>query len=122
MLAKGNDLITDEKSLAETFNNYFVNVVSNLGVNILDDNSGKCDVSNYDNHPSIITIKQHITDKNISSTIKKLNRKKAAFSNDIPNKIILQFIEIFMDFLSNNFNSCQESGMFPEISRSCTSL
>ena len=65
VLAKGNDLITDEKSLAETFNNYFVNVVSNLGVNILDDNPGKCDVSNYDNHPSIITIKQHITDKNI---------------------------------------------------------
>ena len=63
-LVESNDLTTDEKSLAETFNNYFVNVVSNLGINILDDKSGKGDVSNYDNHPSIITIKQHITDKN----------------------------------------------------------
>ena len=87
-LVESNDLITDEKSLAETFNNYFVNVVSNLGINILDDKSGKGDVSNYDNHPSIITIKQHITDKNkvfsfrkvtkdeISSAIKTLNHKK----------------------------------------------
>ena len=46
-LVESNDLITDEKSLAETFNNYFVNVVSNLGINILDDKSGKGDVSNY---------------------------------------------------------------------------
>ena len=30
----------------------WVNVVSNLGVSFLDDNSGKRDVSNYDNHPS----------------------------------------------------------------------
>ena len=31
-LVEGNNLITDEKSLAETFNHYFVNVVSNLRV------------------------------------------------------------------------------------------
>ena len=40
-----NDLVTDEKSLAVTFNHYFVNVVSNLGANIIDDNSGKSDIS-----------------------------------------------------------------------------
>ena len=38
MLTEGNNLITAEKSLAETFNDYFVRVVSNL-----DDNSGKGD-------------------------------------------------------------------------------
>ena len=62
-LVQGTNLITDEKSLAETFNPYFVNIVSNLGVIMLDDDYGKGDVSNYDNHPSIISIKQHITDK-----------------------------------------------------------
>ena len=66
-LVKNNDLITDEKSLAETFNDYFVNVVLILGINIFDDKSGKGDVSNYDNHPSIITMKQHITDKKVFS-------------------------------------------------------
>ena len=39
-LVKNNDLIADQKLLAETFNDYFVNVVSNLGINILDDKSG----------------------------------------------------------------------------------
>ena len=125
-LVENNDLITDEKSLAETFNDYFVNVLSNLGINILDYKSGKGDVCNYDNHPSIITIKQYITDKNkvfsfrkvtkdeISSAIKKLICTKVTLSNDIPTKTIQQFTKIFTDFLYNNFNSCLESGIFPE--------
>ena len=87
-LVEGNNLITNEISLAENFNHYFVNVVSNLGINILDHKSGQGDVSSYDNHASLIRIKQHITDKNkvfsfrnvtkeeISSAIKKtLNSK-----------------------------------------------
>ena len=58
VLVENNYLITDEKSLAETFKDDFANVVSDLGVSILDDNSGKGDVSNS-NHPRIITIKQN---------------------------------------------------------------
>ena len=73
LLEGNNDLIRDEKSLDETFNDYFVNVVSNLGINFVDDNSGKGDVSmltiiltinlisNYNNHPSIITIKHFMS-------------------------------------------------------------
>ena len=75
-LVENNYLITDEKSLAETFNDYFVNVVSNLGVNILDDKSGKGDVSNYNNQPSIITIKQHITDKKKVFFLERLLKTK----------------------------------------------
>ena len=124
-LVERNYLITDEKSLAETFNHYFANVVSNLSANILDDKPGKGDVSNYHNHPSIISTKQHITDKNevfpfrnvakeeISSAIKTLNRKKATLSNDITTRTIQEFNEIFTDFFSNNFNSCLENEMFP---------
>ena len=101
-LVESNVLITDEKSLAETSNNYFVNVASNLGINILDGKSGKGDVSNYDNDPSIITIKQHITNKNkvfsfrkvtkdkISSAIKTLNHKKTHY---------------LMTYLPKSFNS-----------------
>ena len=35
-LVNNNHLIPDEKSLAETFNDYFGNVVSNPGINFLD--------------------------------------------------------------------------------------
>ena len=34
--------------------------------------------------------------------------------NDRPTKILQQFSEIFTDFLYNNFNSCLESGIFPD--------
>ena len=97
-LVESNDLITDEKSLAETFNDYFVNVVLNLSINILDEKSSKGYFSNYDNYQSIIIIKQRITNKafsfrkvtkkEISAAIKTLNRKKATLFNDIPTKII----------------------------------
>ena len=89
-LVESNDLITNEKSLAETLNDYFVNVVSNLGINDLDNKSGKGDVSNDDNHPRITAIKQHnrqkqnfsfrkVTKDEISSAIKALNRKKPLY-------------------------------------------
>ena len=111
-LFESNDLITDEKSLVETFNNYFVNVVSNLGTNILDDKSGKGYIS------SSLKVKFFLSERllkvTISSAIKTLNHKKATLSNDIPTKIIQQFSDIFKDLLSNNFNSCLQSGMFPD--------
>ena len=53
-----------------------------------------------------------VTKDEISSAIKKLNRKKATLSNDIPTKIIQQFNEIFTDFLYKNLNNCLESGIF----------
>ena len=55
-----------------------------------------------------------VTKDEISSAIKKLNRKKATLSNDIPTKIIQQFNEIFTDFLYKNLNNCLESGIFPD--------
>ena len=108
---ESNDLVTDENLLAETFNVYFVNVVSNLRINILEDKSGKGDVSNYDNHPNIITIKQRIADTNkvfsfrtaikeqISYAIQTLTCKKVTSSYDITTKIIQQSSDIFTDFL-----------------------
>ena len=60
-LIKGNDVITDEKLLAETFYNYFVNVVLGLAINIVDDNSDKGDASYYNNHSSIINIKHFLS-------------------------------------------------------------
>ena len=37
-LVESNDLITDEKSLAETFNHYFVNVYFSSIINVLEPN------------------------------------------------------------------------------------
>ena len=69
--------------LAETLDDYFVDAFSNLGVNMLHDNSAGT------------------------------WNKSATLSNDMPTKIIQQFSEIFTEFLSSNCNSSLEREMFP---------
>ena len=50
----------------------------NLGSNIIGDNYGKGGVSNYDNHPSIIILKQHKTDKNAVS-FRKVSKEEVYY-------------------------------------------
>ena len=65
------------------------------------------------NYNKIFTFQNVSTDK-VASIIKKLNAKKASKSDDIPTKVIKEFGTFFTDFLSKNFNSCVETGSFPE--------
>ena len=75
-LVECNNLITDEICFTKIFNDFFVNVVSNPGLNIFKDNFGKGDVSNYDNHSSIISIKQHITNKNRVFSFRNVTKER----------------------------------------------
>ena len=51
-----------------------------INLNTIDDKSGKGDVSNYDNHQSIITIKQHITGKNKAFSFRKVTKDEIFFA------------------------------------------
>ena len=57
---------------------------------------------------------QNISKYKKASIIKKLNTRKASKSYDIPTKIITEFRTFFTEFLLKNFNSCLETGSFPE--------
>ena len=57
---------------------------------------------------------QNVTTDKVALVIKKLNSKKASKSDDIPTKVIKEFGTFFAEFLSKNFNSCLETGSFPE--------
>ena len=88
----------------------FFNVVSSLCVNMLDDNSSKGDVSSHDNHPSIIRIKQHITDKNkcfffrnvtkeeITSANKRLTCKKPLYLMTYLPKLFSSLVKVLRIF------------------------
>ena len=105
--------ISNDKKLARIFNELFVNVVPNLGMNtnhsflINTDNesdSTEKAISKYKNHPSIISIKkfvensdssfsfQHVPEDKITKTIKMLDPKKGVHSNDIPSKLIKSLV------------------------------
>ena len=132
-MEKENDVITDDGKLAQTFNEYFVNIVPSLGITSFHENNDNVNSDNIDNiiikfegHPSIVAIKEQMKKYNktftfhnvstakVASIIKILNSKKASKSHVIPTKLIKEFGTFFAEFLSKNFNNCLETDYFPE--------
>ena len=69
-LVENNDIITEDKEVAEKFNNYFITTVSSLAITenkaLLNDASNINDpvaraVKKFENHPSIFDIKKNVT-------------------------------------------------------------
>ena len=107
-LAEVNNLVTDDKVLAKTFNKVFINVAATLGIKYeklpsnYDDSNYNFDefIIRYNDHPSIVAIKNKFTGLNstftfkkvdkeqISTAIKRLDSRKVSKSNDIPLRII----------------------------------
>ena len=116
-LVEGSNLVTDVKVLGKTFNIFFfVNVAGTLGIKYeklpsnYDDSSYNLDelVIRYNEHPSILAIKnkcaelnstltlQKVGKEQISTAIKRLDSKKISNSNDIPliSRNLLTFLEV----------------------------
>ena len=119
---ESNNLVTDDKVLAK----FFVSVIATLGIkneklpsNYNADNYNLDEfITRYNDHPSMVAIKNKCTELNstftfkkvnkeqTSNTIKRIDSKKVSKSNDIPLRIIKKFSDIFGGFLANNFNEC----------------
>ena len=68
-----------------------------------------CGIKKYQNHPSILKIKEMMSKKNLKFFLKfidrkKLNSNKACQGNNIPVKIIKKNINIITDLICNKFN------------------
>ena len=66
-LVEENEVITDDGKLAQTFNEYFVNIVPSLGMTSFHENNFDVNDDNVDNniakfecHPSIVAIKKQM--------------------------------------------------------------
>ena len=84
-LNENNKIITNNGELAETFNIFLSKIIPNLNVdNNLGDNITNphvtgpvfCAIRKYENHPSILKIKEMMGEKNLSFSFKFINRKK----------------------------------------------
>ena len=104
VLSENGALIKDEEEVANIFNNFFVNIVPNLGIktqheflNTTDNSQDPIEnaIYKYENHPSIILIKKYmeeanssvfgtVTKEKIEKQVTNLNIRKAIQSNDIP--------------------------------------
>ena len=108
-LDENGKLVRDEKKFANIFNDFFVKILPNLGMNIKHDFLNTTNISHrpnentvykYKNHPSVIAIKNHIkgtnfsfsfqtvTKENTAKLVTNLDIKKAAQSINIPTKLV----------------------------------
>ena len=114
-------------------NSYFVDAIENLNIEpfiqtVNEDNYGNSIediVKKYNQHPSILKIKQHVnigdkfsfsesTDQQFQALIKSLDPKKVTVDNDIPSKMLLVTNEISSIYLSKIYNFSQADQRFPD--------
>ena len=126
-LDKNGKLVRDEKEVANIFNDFFVNTVPNLGINIEHDFLNTTNISHnqienaiwkYENHPSIIAIRKYmkgtnsslsfqaVTKEKTAELITNLDNKKAIQSVDIPAKLIKESGCLFSRFIASSVNKC----------------
>ncbi len=132
ILIDNDEIISDDKLVAEKMNNYFMDVIDSLDIEpfIKIDksesyyNSIENIVEKYSDHPSILKIKKHInivekfsfkktTKKEIQDNIKLLNTKKTTVDGDIPTKMLVLTNEISSEIITNIYNDSKEIQLFP---------
>ena len=119
--------------LAETFNEFFVNIVSSLKISPkgnyeTDDGNDNEPILNYinkfKNHPSIKVIKSrkkeeqtftfnYVSYDEVLNEIMKLQTATTTQQNDIPTKILKENSEVFARYFHKNINFCIENSIFP---------
>ena len=106
--------LRDEKEVANIFNNFFVKVVPILGINTEHEFLNTTNISHnpienafykYENHPSVIAIKNHMKGTNSSFSFQTVTKENTAKlitnldnklkSMDIPTKLVKEFSCLF---------------------------
>ena len=84
-LEEGNEVITDDGELAQTFNEYFVNIVPSLGIIFFRENNDNVNNDNIDNiiikfegQPSIVASKEQMKKYNKTFTFQNVSKNKFA--------------------------------------------
>ena len=144
-MEKGNDLsdpeissevekvISEDMEIAETFNEFFVNIVPSLKISpkenyetdVGNDNEPILNyINKFKNHPSIKVIKSrkkeeqtftsnYVSHEQFFNETIKLQTTKMTQQNDIPTKILKGNSELFARYFHKNINFCIEDSIFP---------
>ena len=123
-----NEITTsDNKNGAEKLNRFFIDAVDKFEIEpFLIDNSNnistedlKETIKKYENHPSIIKIKENVRNGNdftfkemtnfdFEREILKLDPKKANLQGDVPVKMLIKTYDIISNYLSEYYKAKQE--------------
>ena len=134
-LVEKDKIIHDEIQIASLFNEYFVNIVKQLGLFTKEESAISTEnslseveivIAKYGNHPSIIAITEKMEKlgnpsfsfeftsyEEIVKEVNSLKIRKASQKVDIPVRIIKENIDIVSYFLYHNFNNSLSCSTFP---------
>ena len=124
-LVDKEDIISEDRDVAETLNNFFENAVKSLGIkenqHILPNTGESTDpvdiaINKFEQHPSILAIKENVSFENmftfssvtieeILSEISSLDSKKPGTFKNIPTKHLKETGGICSDYLLNVWNN-----------------
>ena len=124
-----NRLITEEKSIAKIFNDYFTSIIKHLHIERKEFDSNNVKFSNNavlsavnksQNHTSILKIKSNRTYSGFSfrpvnyeealTELKNLDISKTSQLEEVPTKIVKEDLNIFATFLVRDINTCIKKG------------
>ena len=126
-------LISEDQTMAEVFNKFFINIVPNLKIptnhnhdtDFLVNNEQVANALNkFRNYPGIIMIKNKrkadqcfsfgpVTYNDILKKTNNLDTAKASQQSDVPTKILKQNSNYFTGYFCGNINQCISKSMFP---------
>ena len=133
VLIEKDEIISKDEEVADKLNNSFIKSVENLDSkhyippNENDNVADNLDdiIKQYENHQSILKIKEHInvinkfkfseiTVNNINEEIENLDPLKASIKDDLPAKILIKCKDIVNEHLTKIYNDSKNNCCFPK--------
>ena len=113
LIATLGDTITDQQSIAEEFNKYFVNIGKSMADSIVSDKPNN-NINGKVNTTSNSFFLLPCSSQEVFDLIKKLQNKKAKRTLDIETKFIKYANPVLPVYLSELFNLCVKEGTYPD--------
>ena len=123
-LREDDSIVTEEKSICNIFNRYFVNIAKTLPIQPNEDFSSLDEVfEHYRQHRSVQKIRnqqhsedlfelKHVNPSEVKDVVLKLDPQKAT-SGAIPTDIFQQSVDDYLNPLTDCINCCFLDGVFP---------
>ena len=130
MLSENDQIISDETTIADTMNKYFVNITKKLKLKQSETEINELSLSEildkYKDHQSIVKIRPQmngkknlfsfkpVTSEEVLKTIYTLKNNKGSLSYTIPVKILKTFSGSFLPYLTGVINHSITTSSFPD--------
>ena len=135
ILIENDKVINDDTEIANTMNNYFVNVTKSLDIptnicmgntiSVMDEINIQQILALYSGHASIMAIKDNVkfvntfsfsllTVEDVKDIIDHIDITKATGYDSIPAKMIKLSVNVIVPYLTNIFNHCVITNTFPD--------